>query len=673
MDKKPFQPKEVVDGIYSFPRGVNAGADAMLLPRDQLSGAMNTTVRGDFVTVRPKFKKIELAFSGYEPDIQSAFETGRFQEACVYNPDFGFDSLMASISGRLYRLSIVDDVATVTEETIPGDENDSTGRAWMIQAENYIINTDGTTKPPLIFDGVSTVRSLGKSVITLQAIVQNQFAVPPLSRTLINPIVIDKEFTGEVGTLLTVSPVGAFEVTAISADKKSLTVKNSSATPGATVKVGASLTWAQAGNQLPAGRQMAYGMGRIWMALTDGKQFVASDLVGGSSGTVANNFRDSILNMTENEYLLGGGSFTVPGTYGEITAMIFSETLDASLGQGPLQVFTAKSGFSCNAPVDRLTWQTMTNPILTESCKGGGAESQWSTVNFNADILMRSNIGIRSWRTARSEFGRWGNTTISKEVQPQMSRDSEDLLRFTSAVNFDNRYLLTSEGVLDDEHGVYFKRIVPINADQNSTMQSKNPSVYDAVYWTGLNVFKIVEGKFNNLTRCFAFTYNKLAEKIELWEILRTDDAAIYDNDETRVVWSMETLLDFQQKDPRARDRLRLQNGELHVDELRGTVDFQVYYRPDSWPCWVPWASWSECYENQDATTSPGFKPTMGLGEPSCKAMDEVNNRPLREGYVFHIKLVVTGHCKIKSGRFMAVTVPESDFPKPTSTPICQL
>ena len=65
--------------------------------------------------------------------------------------------------------------------------------------------------------------------------------------------------------------------------------------------------------ELPAGRVGAYGMGRVWESLTDGIQFIAGDIVGGSSGTQFYNGRDAVLRVTENSYLAGGGTFHVPG------------------------------------------------------------------------------------------------------------------------------------------------------------------------------------------------------------------------------------------------------------------------------------------------------------------------------------------------------------------------
>jgi len=673
MERRPFQSRELIDFLFDFSAGVDAGRAPIIIPKNQMSFGANTTVRRSFVTHRPPVRKIALEFPGYTgEELQLAFENGRFQGACVFNPDNDTDALIAQISGRLYKLPIVGDTAQVLDITVPNDPNDPNElRAWCWQAEKWIIVTDGTSKVPIFHDGVTSRRSNAGQKATGQSTLLVDVVVPNTGATLTN-VFLTSVFTGKVGDIITIDPVGGFTVAQI-VGPQTLNLTNYSATPiGSTAVAGNSVTWITTiGTELPAGRMGVYGLGRNWLCLLDGKQFIASDLVGGSSGTLALNFRDAVLKVTENDFLLGGGLFTIPGAYGEIRAMLFSETLDASLGQGALQIFTDRSVFSCNAPVDRLTWQSLVNPILTESAKGGGGLSQWSTINVNSDIMSRARDGIRTLILSRREFNTWGNVPISREVEPQINRDSDDLLRFSSAVVFDNRGLMTTEGVLNDTRGVYFTRLIPINYDPESTLRGKEAAVYDALYWQGLNILRILEGTFANTKRCFMFTLNNRTAKIELWELLPSSTTEIYDDGEHRIVWSFEAFLDFGQRDPRLRERLRLDEGEIYVDDLRGTVDFQAYFRPDDWPCWVPWHSWQECYNNVDPAKEPMFKPNMGLGEAPAEFCDESNNRPLREGYTFHFKLVITGHCRFKGARFGAYTVPQPNFSPPICTPIC--
>jgi hypothetical protein len=190
--------------------------------------------------------------------------------------------------------------------------------------------------------------------------------------------------------------------------------------------------------ELPAGRMGTYGRGRNWMALTDGKHFIASDIVNGASGTAVYGFEDAVLSVTENDFLAGGGTFVVPGQVGDIRAMIFTAQLDTSQGQGPLAVLTPKVVFSCDAPVDRTTWQNLTNPILTESIKANGGLSHYGTINVNSDVIYRAIDGDRSYIIGRREFDKWGNVPISREVD-FINSDNPQLLNFCSKIEFDNR------------------------------------------------------------------------------------------------------------------------------------------------------------------------------------------------------------------------------------------
>lgn len=679
MNQKPFKAETLVDYVFDFSKGVNNGVDYTLLPKDQLSSASNTTVRGSFVGPRPCVRKINLTAEGYSGGaLLALMASGRFQGAAYFNPDSGTQSLMASIGGHLYRFAISGDTAAVTDVSIPGDLNDASQmRNWLWQAEKWMIVTDGTYANPIFYDGTSSRRSNYGSTTTHQTHNTNVpfFTIPAIGAS------VDVDFadvTGlSVGDTVTILFYGDFAVQGIAG--LTVTLLNLNAGPVGT-NVGPpigveTISWVElnGGDELPPGRVGAYGLGRNWMSLVDGKQFIGSDIVGGSSGTIPNAKRDAVLRVTENTTLNGGGFFAVPGSPGEIKAMIFTETMDSSLGQGPLQVCTSHSIFSCNTPSDRTTWQDLTNPILTESAKGGGGLSQWSTINGNSDVLSRDVTGIRSLVLTRREFNTWGNVPISREIQNQLNRDSEDLLAYTSAVMFDNRHLLTTEGEVVENRGVIWKRLTATNYETISSLQGKAPAVYDALYWEGLNIFQILKGDFDNVERCFAFTLNRKTNEIELWEVLKSSAPVIYDDVDTRIVWSFDLpRIDFGQMDPRTRQRLRLGQSEISVNDLRGKVSFQIYYRPEFWPCWVPWCEWEECSDNEDPNSSkPSYRPVMGLPEPDPHWFDCNTNRPLREAYFFQVRVVVTGHCRVTSMKFTADVVPQPAVAPPVCSSIC--
>lgn len=676
MADKPFSPQQLKDGLLTFQDGVDHNRAPELLPRTQLAEGINTSIRGDFVGPRSYLQKRGLNF--LNPSVASVLNKAWVQGACYYKPDSGKECLMLSAAGRLYQFEIDGAQANVTDVTGGQPQKAGATQCWLWQAEKWVIWNDGSSNPVFYAKGDPIARSNYNQKLDFSTFNTAPITIPAVGAQVLG-IAFNSVANLVVGDIVTLQNRGSFSVQNIVGVNVDLL--NINATPaGYNVPISAvaNLFWSHFGTQLPPGRMGTYGLGRVWQSLTDGKQFVASDAVGGSSGTQSQNYRNAVLNITENLYLAGGGNFTVPGSIGDITAMRFAATLDASLGQGALQVFTRTHVFSCNAPADRTTWQDITNPILTQSLIAGGATGQDSTQAVNGDTFMRSVIGLTSLILARREFATWGNTPISQEVSPTFALDSQDLLPWGSAINFDNRYLQTVGTVLGP-HGPYFQGLVPLNLDPVSGIRGKQPPVYDARTWTGLNIYKVLTGEFSGVDRAFAFCWNSFTDELELYEILPSEiepplTAPIADNGTSPVTWLIESgTLDFGQPDPRKRDYKRLGQAEIYVDELRGTVQFMAWWRPDQWPCWVPWAKWEECAQvgTPSAPFLPQFRPRMGLPEPNAAFCDSITNRPLREGYTFRFRLQVTGHCVFKGAKFVSVTAPEPQFAPPVCASIC--
>jgi len=444
----------------------------------------------------------------------------------------------------------------------------------------------------------------------------------------------------------------------------SLTAININDIPGTVIPAGKKLLSVP---ELPTARMGAYGLGRNWFSLPDARRFGASDIVGGSSGTPANNFRDAVLKMTENLYLAGGGFFTIPSSGDQITTMRFAATLDASLGQGPLQVGTQSYMFSCQAPVDRALWQNITNPILTVSMIGFGPQGHDSTISLNSDIVFRSVSGLGSLILARREFATWGNTPISREIDRVLNLDDISLLPFGSGISFDNRWIetaLPTQGPL----GVFHQGLVVMNLDPISTLRGKSPSIYDGLF-TGVQVLQVVQGSFSDIQRAFAFCYDSFENEIQLWELLPTSDNNLFDNGNTPIQWSFETASLFKNSKGKGPfDLLRLLDGEFYISDLVGPAHYRVHYRAENDPCWHFW------FES-DICAAPGdpkqFRSRIGLGQPNIKDCDPVNNRPSSVGVNFQFRFEFVGSFRFLGALFKAVPELETTFSVPVCDPIC--
>lgn len=437
--------------------------------------------------------------------------------------------------------------------------------------------------------------------------------------------------------------------------------------------------------ELPPGRMGAYGMGRNWFALIDGISYEAGDIVGGSSGTQAYNFRDAVLKTTENDFLAGGGTFRLPGAGDQITAMVFPPILDASLGQGPLQIFTSVSCFSNNSPVDRTEWEQVTSPILTESLKDNGALAQNSTILINSDTFFRSFVGFGSLVLARRDFGGWGNKSISNEMQRPLLADNQFLLQFGSSVSFDNRFIATAAPNLIGA-GVFHVGLCTLNFDLISSLRTTLPPAWEGA-WSGINTMQLITGRVTGTNRAFSFTYDLNTNKIELWEMLSesaANQAQIFkDNNDTPILWLFETAVLFNKDIKPLTELCELIDGELYISNVTDTLNVKVYYRPDFYPCWVLWREFNICADDDNATgdgnKQPGYRMRIGLGQPSVEDCEPGNNRPLRQGFFHQFRIEFTGYAIFRGLRVRANSFPLTALatvecePKPCQLIDCQV
>lgn len=486
-----------------------------------------------------------------------------------------------------------------------------------------------------------------------------------------------------------------YQVTAITSN--SITVTNIDDTPAAVIASGAAVVFLQVNSDLqpicwmlqaeqfliiqdglsqplifdgatswrsqdmPVGTVMVYGIGRLWLAVGGGDSLVASDIVRSrNSGTATYGYTDSILHFTENTFLAGGGSFTVPGI---IRAMAFMTTLDTSTGQGPLLVFTDNVVCSVNAPTERALWALVTNPIVTYSLVSNGAGGFYSTLpTVNGDVFYRALDGIRSFYYALREFGSWGNVPISSEVFNIIRDDDENLLLYTSAIVFDNRLLMTSGGRPVDV-GAIWKGLVALDFHTISRMGQKGPPSYDGT-WTGIDVKWLFKVKFGRKERAFAAVVNA-ANRNELWEITRDSK---FDGQDGRIKWRfISRNLSFTSP----MESKRLEGMELWTAEVVGEVDLTAKYRPDQYPCWNDWRAESVCADYRECadvncnilpTLRPGYKTRIPFGQPMDT--DETNdNKPMRIGYEFQVSIEGEGYCELRKLRCKAIEIEEEVSP----------
>jgi len=424
--------------------------------------------------------------------------------------------------------------------------------------------------------------------------------------------------------------------------------------------------------ELPAGRMGVYGLGQNWMSLTDGISFIASDIVGSDSGSIAEDYRDAVLKTTGVTFF--GGNFRLPVSGQIINSMTFTANLDISLGQGSLQIGTDSGMFSCLAPFDYFA-TTPPPVILTQSLIGFGPLAQNSTVLANSDILFRNFQGLGSLILAKRDFNVWGNTPISREMERTFGKDTQSLLPYGSAVVFDNRRLDTCDPQVAPQ-GVFHAGLVALNFDLVSSLRGKAPPVYDGL-WTGLNALQILNIQSGSESRTFIFAYSTIESKTLVFELLKSSNAVYFDNGVTPIVWTVETPIMFNKDVKPLNELVRITDGELWLQDIFGTVHVKVWYRPDFYSgsdepgCWEAWTEFDVCAEATGENIRPAYKTRIGLGEPSGDRCQGGNNRPFRVAHFFQFKLEFTGHCKLMAVRIQATVQPVTDFGVPTCGAVC--
>lgn len=420
-------------------------------------------------------------------------------------------------------------------------------------------------------------------------------------------------------------------------------------------------------NEIPVGGPMAYGKGRIWVAV--GNSYIGGDLIGSNINLPAPG-TDSILQVTENDYLATGGSFTIPGS-GGVTALKFVANIDTSLGDGDLLVFGYNGIWAFNAPEDATTWKSLTYPIQRFALLNFGSYNQDSISLVNGDAYFRSEEGVRSYFYARRDFtSTWGQTPLSRELIRVLNFDSQNLLYAASSVTFDNRFIMTCLPQADPVFGVYHLGLVALDFNWVGGIGQKFPPAWEGV-WTGLKVLQIMTVRVNSIDRCFAFVANQSAQQIEIWEITRDQQFDFDGTTQMPIQWILELpSVSFAGPTSAPTDWKRLINGELWIDRVNGQVSSFVEYRPSLEPIWYPWNQVSICTTAQDCatTTCHAIQPyqaqsfdRLALGVPQTD-VNPSQNTMSNWAYDFQTRLTNVGFFRLKTFRFQAEPKDEKPF-----------
>lgn len=419
-------------------------------------------------------------------------------------------------------------------------------------------------------------------------------------------------------------------------------------------------------NEIPAATAMDYYQGRLWYA--QGRSYSAGDIVFGASGTVAYNFRNAILNVTENPLVVGGDGFAVPTNAGNIRSIFHTANLNQQLGQGPLFIGTRQAIYSLTVPVTRNDWIAATNnnqPNQTVAQLFYGPVNDRSIVKINSDAYFQTlEPAIRSHMMSVRYFDQWANIAISSNIDRVLSFDDRSLLKFGSGMLFENRVWQT-QLPRQTPYGVVHDAVAVLDFTPMSTFGAGHEPVWEGIY-QGLQVFQFFSADFGGRERAFAVILGA-NNTIQLWEMT---DSNRFENGDNRVTWVIEFPAytwgqEFMLK--------KLISGELWVDKLYGTVVFKMEYRPDGETCWLPWHEWKACSARNSAedcanpVTYPlenyreGYRQTMVLPEPKAQC-SQSTGRPSNVLYQCQCRLTVHGWCRLRGLYLDAIPTDKSQY-----------
>lgn len=411
-----------------------------------------------------------------------------------------------------------------------------------------------------------------------------------------------------------------------------------------------------ANDQVPRGRQMAYGNGRLWVAV-NANEAVAGDIRTGTPG--------SELYFTETNYLTGGGKLFFPT---DITGMSFIP-VTGQADYGALLVFCGQETKAVRADItSRDDWGKVPG-FVTDILRSVGSASQWSIVSVNQDLYWRdSNGGIRSIRNALADEAGPGSSPVSREVSRLTDYDSQRQLAWCSGIYFDNRLLMTSSPFLMANGGVGFKNLISLDYAPLSSMQGKSSPAYNG-QWNGLTFVKLISGKFRGKNRAFALTTD-IDGNNQIWEFGTHDRADVYavcDNtfsdgtsdptfNSEREESPIQCFVEYPLRNfGDSKRRKRLERCDVWLSSVNGEVDLTVEWRADNSIKWNRWDSAETCAQTSDPSTATPhvWKNLRNQERPQFKtftipnAVDEIVKYAKEVGFEFQIRLSWRGRCRI--------------------------
>lgn len=660
-----------------MPGGMDGSKDPVLTPETSVYYADNVVFRGGAgPKTRPGFNFINLPSSG-------VVNGSIVQCSVVYNPPDRQPVIVVVADGRVYVVDV--DAVSVLEVGSLSLFN-STARCYACQVADYLVIQDGITEPKVLSWAAG---QLGPTIQFAEDFdyKSQKTAKMPIGKQMafgqgrLFVAINDREVVaGDIifgGSTVSVEIKYSYPANYSGNDTPGLVVIETTTDHPFQVGDYVSITGHDNGEFAPSGTYVVQARLNYNTATppafqnapagATSKHFTIHYLTeagieilrgtGGQASLFKSGTQADALRFSETTFINEGGSLRVPSEIGKITNLTFVPLQDVSTGQGELVVFgnSGATSFAVSAP--RNQWKELEGFQRLLFSEIGSLSD--STISVNGDIYFRSlqGNGLRTYRNARAEFGGFGMTPTSSELDSVFLAEDTSKLSTVSFIHFDDRLLFTCRPKTEQNYTT-FRGIAALDFRPVSSNSAKTNAVYDGV-WSGLKVVNLLKTEQGGVERAFALCKH---DKFELWEITKNQTTDTKINSSKRIT-SLILTKAFDFESPWSEKRLL--HGDLWFSNIKDTFDALLWFRPDNNPNWQLWGQWQLCFNNL-----PGYSSRLRSSPPSYDS-NQFTNKLVGRGYDFKMRIQWEGSAQIEKALFHSHKLVEAmgvSFDIPSST-----